>query len=40
MKKTKQQLLQAYGTTNASIDTSDVLHGVKCDVTKLRGDGH
>ena len=40
MKKTKQQLLQAYGTTNALINTSDVLHGVECDVNKLKGDGH
>lgn len=40
MKKTKQQLLQAYGTTNALINTSDVLHGIECDVTKLKGDGH
>lgn len=40
MKKTKQQLLQAYGTTNALINTNDVLHGVECDVTKLKGDGH
>ena len=40
MKKTKQQLLQAYGTTNALINTNDVLHGVECDVSKLKGDGH
>jgi hypothetical protein len=40
MKKTKQQLIQAYGTTNALISTSDVLHGVECDVSKLKGDGH
>ena len=40
MKKTKQQLLQAYGTTNALINTSDVLHGVECDISKLKGDGH
>jgi hypothetical protein len=40
MKKTKQQSLQAYGTTNALINTSDVLHGIECDVSKLKGDGH
>ena len=40
MKKTKQQLLQAYASTNALINTGDVLHGVECDVSKLKGDGH
>jgi len=40
MKKTKQQLLQSYASTNALINTGDVLHGVECDTTKLRGDGH
>jgi hypothetical protein len=40
MKKTKQQLIQAYGTTNALISTADILHGVECDTSKLKGDGH
>lgn len=38
-KTSKQQMMQAYGTSNGRVVDS-VLHGVECDPTKLKGDGH
>lgn len=38
-KTSKQQMMQSYGTSNGRVVDS-VLHGVECDPTKLKGDGH
>lgn len=39
-RKTKQDMLQAYGTTVAKITDADVQHGIECDPTKIKGDAH
>lgn len=38
-KVSKQQMLQAYGVTNGRI-VDTLLHGVECDPSKIKGDGH
>ena len=39
-RKTKQEMLQAYGTSVAKITDNDVLHGIECDPSKIKGDAH
>jgi hypothetical protein len=39
-RKTKQEMLQAYGTSVAKITDADVLHGIECDPSKIKGDAH
>ena len=39
-RKTKQEMLQAYGTTVSKITDNDVLHGIECDPSKIKGDAH
>ena len=39
-KLTKQDMLQAYGTTVAKITDEDILHGIECDPSKIKGDAH
>ena len=39
-RRTKQDMLQAYGTTVAKITDNDVLHGIECDPSKIKGDAH
>ena len=39
-RKTKQDMLQAYGTSVAKITDNDVLHGIECDPSKIKGDAH
>lgn len=39
-RRTKQDMLQAYGTTVAKITDNDVLHGIECDPAKIKGDAH
>lgn len=38
-KTSKQQMMQAYGTSTGRI-IDQVVHGVECDPSKLKGDGH
>lgn len=37
---TKQSMLQAYGTSVARVTDQDVLHGIECDPSKIKGDAH
>lgn len=39
-RRTKQDMLQAYGTSTAKISDSDILHGIECDPSKIKGDAH
>lgn len=39
-RRTKQDMLQAYGTSVAKITDNDVLHGIECDPSKIKGDAH
>lgn len=38
-KTSKQQMLQSYGVSNGRV-VDNIMHGVECDPTKLKGDGH
>lgn len=39
-RKTKQDMLQAYGTSVSKITDEDILHGIECDPSKIKGDAH
>lgn len=39
-RRTKQDMLQAYGTSVAKISDNDILHGIECDPSKIKGDAH
>jgi len=39
-RQTKQDMLQGYGTSVSKISDSDIIHGIECDPTKIKGDAH
>lgn len=39
-RRTKQDLLQGYGTSVSKISDTDILHGIECDPSKIKGDAH
>lgn len=39
-RRTKQDMLQGYGTSVSKISDSDILHGIECDPSKIKGDAH
>jgi len=39
IKQSKQQMMQTYGTSNGRV-VDRILHGVECDPSKIKGDGH
>lgn len=38
-KTSKQQMMQSYGVSNGRV-VDNIMHGVECDPTKIKGDGH
>jgi hypothetical protein len=39
-RRTKQDMLQGYGTSVSKISDSDIIHGIECDPSKIKGDAH